>query len=91
MNSRAWEQIYPEGEWSAKGSFCRGVAVLAFGNLPPPEGTYKCASVYKPIKSGVCCITSVYISVYSIVDCRARGILTTDTEAQRRPGIVYHG
>jgi hypothetical protein len=34
--------------------------------FPPPEGVYRCASVYKPIESGVCCITSVYISVSQV-------------------------
>ena len=36
-------------------------------HFPPPEGAYKCASVYKPIKSRLSCITSVYISVYASV------------------------
>ena len=37
---------------------------MAFGILPPPEGVFKCTSVYKPIESRVCCITSVYTTVY---------------------------
>ena len=32
--------------------------------LPPPEGVYKCTSVYKPIKSEVSCVVSVNTTVY---------------------------
>src|SRR5437879_11215690 len=36
----------------------------AVTKFPPPEDVYKRTSVYKATKSRVCCIPSVYISVY---------------------------
>src|SRR5437879_4240723 len=42
--------------------------------LPPPEGVYKCASVYKAIESRVCCITSVYISATQFGSGRRRAV-----------------
>ena len=47
-------------EWWSGG----GNLKVELRTFPPPEGVYKCTSVYKPIESRVCCMTSVYISVY---------------------------
>ena len=49
-------------------------------DFPPSEGVYKCASVYKPIKSRVSCVTSVYISVYKGDDMEER---SSKSEMQR--------
>ena len=66
------------------GIICRARSYIlgmdALRTFPPPEGVYKCASVYKPIKSRVSCVTSVYISVYKGDDMEER---SSKSEMQR--------
>src|SRR5882762_6596031 len=65
---------------------------------PPPEAVSDRDKCDKPMKSAVSCVasvnTTVYVSVYSIFDCRARGIFyrrDPERPAEKNRGCFYHG
>ena len=82
-NPKCKGKFLPVANLETRGDMSKGTDYhnlkVELRTLPPPEGVYKCASVYKSIKSRGSCITSVYISVYNLcISNRAEFIVGTD-------------